>query len=186
MNLRFGILALLILLAACSRLIPHPPNFAPISAMALFGAAYFAQKHFALIIPIISMWISDLILNNIVYAQYFDHFAWLYPGCYWTYSAFVIIGIIGFLLLRKIKIQNILLASILASFSFFIISNFGVWISGAIYPKTISGLIICYTAGLPFLKNTIMGDMVYSGILFGVFEFAKLQFPVLKLQTKNY
>ncbi len=185
-NVRFGVLTLLVLLAAFSRLLPHPPNFAPIGAMALFGAAYLSKKYFAFIIPIASMWLSDLVLNNIVYGQYFDHFVWAYQGFYWTYGAFIVIGLIGFALLKKIKIQNILLASLLASISFFIISNFGVWTSGTMYPKTFSGLITCYSAGLPFLKNTFMGDMVYSGILFGVFELAKLQFPVLQLQTKRY
>jgi len=185
-NVRFGVLTMLVLLAAFSRLLPHPPNFAPIGAMALFGAAYLSKKYFAFIIPIASMWLSDLVLNNIVYGQYFDHFVWAYQGFYWTYGAFIVIGLIGFALLKKIKIQNILLASLLASISFFIISNFGVWTSGTMYPKTFSGLITCYSAGLPFLKNTFMGDMVYSGILFGVFELAKLQFPVLQLQTKRY
>ncbi|MBE9468210.1 MAG: hypothetical protein IMY72_07810 [Bacteroidetes bacterium] len=185
-HLRFGILSLLVLLVALSRLIPHPPNFAPIGAMALFGATYLKQKHFVLIIPIASMWLSDLALNNIVYAQYFDHFVWFYPGCYWTYGAFIVIGFIGFGLLKKIKIQNILLASCLASISFFILSNFGVWLSGIMYPKTFTGLMMSYTAGLPFLKNTFMGDLVYSGLLFGVFELAKYRFPILQFQTNQY
>jgi len=185
-HLRFGVLTLLVLLAAFSRLIPHPPNFAPIGAMALFGATYLSQKHFAFIIPIASMWLSDLAINNIVYAQYFDHFVWAYQGYYWTYGAFIVIGLIGFGLLKKIKLKNILLASCLASISFFIISNFGVWVSGTMYPKTFTGLIMCYTAGLPFLKNTFMGDLVYSGLMFGIFELAKYRFPVLQLQTRKY
>ncbi len=184
-HLRFGVLSLLILLAAFSRLIPHPPNFAPIGAMALFGAAYLKQKHFAIIIPIASMWLSDLALNNIVYVQYFDHFVWFYQGCYWTYGAFIVIGFIGFGLIKKIRITNILFASCLASISFFILSNFGVWASGTMYSKSFTGLIMCYTAGLPFLKNTFMGDLIYSGLLFGIFEVAKYRFPALQLEKQK-
>ena len=182
-NLRFGLLALMVLIAALSRLLPHPPNFAPIGAMALFGAAYFSQKHFAFIIPIIAMWISDLILNNVVYGQYFNHFVWFYQGCYWTYGAFILIGTIGFITLQRVKPKNILFASILASISFFLVSNFGVWASGIMYTKDFSGLLTCYSAGLLFFKNTLMGDLVYSGILFGVFEIAQRKYPILKLQT---
>ena len=182
-NIRFGILSLFVLLAAFSRLLPHPPNFAPIGAMALFGMAYFSQKYFALIIPIIAMWLSDLVLNNVVYGQYFDHFVWFYQGFYWTYAAFILIGVIGYLLLKKVKIMNLLLASVLASVVFFIVSNFGVWASANMYPKNFSGLMACYTAGLPFFKNTLTGDLVYSGVLFGAFEVAKYRYPMLKLQN---
>lgn len=184
-HLRFGVLSLLILLAAFSRLIPHPPNFAPIGAMALFGAAYYTQKYLAFIVPIISMWISDLLINNILYARYFDHFVWFYQGFYWTYGAFILIVIIGFFLLKKVKIKNLIIASLAASVTFFLVSNFGVWASGSMYSKTISGLLACYTAGIPFFKNTITGDFIYSIALFGAFELAKYQFPILKLQTRK-
>lgn len=179
-DIRFGVLSLLILLAAFSRLLPHPPNFAPIGAMALFGAAYFTQRHYSLLIPIISMWLSDLILNNVVYSQYFDHFVWFYDGFYFTYGAFILIGLTGFLLLKNVKVQTILLGSLSASIVFFLISNFGVWASGTMYPKNLDGLIACYIAGLPFFKNTIMGDLVYCGVLFGSFEFAQKRIPALK------
>ena len=74
--LRFSVITVLILLAALSRLIPHPANFAPIGGMALFGAAYYSKRYWAFIIPIVTMWISDLILNNVVYGEFFDGFVW--------------------------------------------------------------------------------------------------------------
>lgn len=157
-NLRFGLITLMVMLAAFSRLIPHPPNFAPIGAMALFGAAYFSRRYLALLIPIFSMWLSDLVLNNVVYRAFFDHFVWFYDGFYWTYSSFILIGIIGFVALKRINTQKLILASISASIVFFLLSNFGVWVSTTMYPKTLSGLLTCYTAGLPFFKNTILGD----------------------------
>jgi hypothetical protein len=186
-TLRFGVISAIILLVAMSRLIPHPANFAPIGGMALFGAAYYSKRYWVFVIPIVSMWLADLVLNNVVYARYFDHFVWFYQGFYWTYVAFILIGLIGFLTLKKIRIQNLILASLSASIVFFLLSNFGVWASTNMYPKNISGLIACYTAGLPFFKNTIMGDLVYTGVLFGAFEFAQRRIPVLQLQKiKNY
>ncbi|MBN2613834.1 MAG: hypothetical protein JXB00_19915 [Bacteroidales bacterium] len=182
-SLRFTIITVLILFAAFSRLIPHPPNFAPIGAMALFGAAYFSQRIMAFLIPLVSMWLSDLVLNNLVYNRYFDHFAWFYDGFYFTYGAFILIGLVGIVLLKRIKVKNLILASVLASVLFFIVSNFGVWVSTTIYPKDFSGLMACYTAGLPFFKNTIVGDLIYTGALFGIFEFARHKVPALQIKT---
>ncbi len=179
-NIRFGVLVLIVLLAAFSRLIPHPPNFAPIGAMSLFGAAYFSRKYLAFVVPIVAMWLSDLLLNNVIYGQYFDHFVWFYNGFYWTYAAFIFIGLIGFGLLKKVRPVNLLIASLSASVVFFLVSNFGVWASGTMYPNTFSGLMSCYAAGLPFFKNTIMGDLAYSGALFGIFEVIQYKVPVLK------
>ncbi|HTO36025.1 MAG TPA: DUF6580 family putative transport protein, partial [Flavobacterium sp.] len=178
-NIRFGIISLLILLAAFSRLIPHPPNFTPVGAMALFGAAYFSKRYLAFAVPLLAIWLSDLVLNNVLYAQYFDGFSFFYPGFYWIYSAFIAIGLIGFFLLKKIKPLNIFLASLAASSLFFLVSNFGVWASGVMYPKDFNGLLACYTAAIPFFQNTIVGDLVYCGVLFGLFETAKYKFPVL-------
>ena len=182
-HLRYGILVLMVLAAAFSRLLPHPSNFAPIGAMALFGAAYFSRKEIALLIPLLAMWLSDLVINNVVYAQYFDGFVFFYQGFYWTYGAFIAIGLLGFILLRRVKVQNIFFASIAAALIFFLISNFGVWMSGTMYPKTVAGLMTCYTAGLPFLKNTLLGNLAYSGVLFGAFELA--QYKIQALQTKR-
>ncbi|OQC39171.1 MAG: hypothetical protein BWX62_01273 [Bacteroidetes bacterium ADurb.Bin037] len=182
-SLRISTITLLILLAAFSRLIPHPSNFAPIGAMALFGAAYFTQRYLAFLIPIVSMWLSDLVLNNVVYGRYFDRFVWGYDGCYWTYGAFILIGLVGFVLLKKVKPQRLIVASLSASVLFFLISNFGVWASGTMYPKSLSGLITCYAAGIPFFKNTLLGDLVYCSVMFGAFEFAQYKFPVLRYHT---
>jgi len=181
-NLRLSVITLMVFFAAFSRLIPHPANFAPIGAMALFGAAYFSKRYLSFIIPILSMWLSDLVLNNVVYGQYFNHFVWFYPGFYWTYGAFILIGLIGFIVLKKIKVHYVIIGSLSASIVFFLISNFGVWFSTSMYPKDFTGLIVCYTAGLPFFKNTLIGDFVYTGILFGIFEYAQFKLPVLRLK----
>ena len=184
-NLRFSVITVMILLAALSRLLPHPPNFAPIGGMALFGAAYFGKRYWAFLVPIISMWISDLILNNVVYGQYFDHFVWFYGGSLFTYGAFALIVLFGMLMLKKVRLLSLIVSALGASVIFFLVSNFGVWFSGTMYPKDFGGLITCYTAGLPFFRNTIAGDLVYSAVMFGVFEWSARRFPQLRLQTAS-
>jgi hypothetical protein len=179
-NLRFGIISVLILLAALSRLIPHPANFTPVGGMALFGAAYYSRRYLAFVVPLVAMWISDLLLNNIVYTQYFDGFVWFYGGALFTYVAFALIVVLGMLALKEVQIVNLVIAAISASTIFFLVSNFGVWLSWEMYPHTFKGLVSCYIAGLPFFKNTVAGDFVYTLLLFGVFEYSMKRFPKLQ------
>jgi hypothetical protein len=163
---RLLILSLMILAAAFVRLIPHPPNFAPIAAMALFSGAYFNKKSFAFAVPLAAMFLTDVIIG-------FHSSMWI------VYLSFALIVLIGMLMLKKISIKNVVVASVTASISFFIITNFGVWAFGTMYPKNIAGLIECYIAAIPFIQNTLLGDLFYSGIMFGMFEFAKSKHPVL-------
>jgi hypothetical protein len=179
-HLRFGVICGMILLAALSRLIPHPINFAPIGGMALFGAACFSQRYWAFIIPIVSMWISDLVLNNLVYAELFDGFVWLHSGVLFSYGAFALIVVLGMFTLKKVRIPRLIASALSASIIFFLVSNFGVWFSGTMYPGDFGGLMACYTAGLPFFQNTVLGDLVYTGVLFGAFEFFVRRFPSLQ------
>lgn len=183
LTLRFGVITLIVLFAALSRLIPHPNNFAPIGAMALFGAAYYSKHYLAFAIPIFSMWISDLILNNVVYGAYFDHFVWFYTGSIFTYGAFALIVVLGIFSLKKIGVSSLVFSALSASVIFFIVSNFGVWLSSGMYPHTFGGLTACYTAGIPFFHNTILGDVVYTGAMFGVFEWCVRRVPQLRLST---
>lgn len=181
-NIRLGVAVLLVLFAALSRLIPHLPNFTPIGAMALFGAAYFSNRIVAFAIPLISLWISDLLLNNIIYSIYFDGFVWFHSGFYWSYGSIILIGFIGHFILKMIKFKNVILASLSASLLFFIVSNFGVWMSGFLYTKDFAGLVTCYVAGVPFFGNMIMGDLFYSALLFGSYEFMQNRIPAMQLE----
>lgn len=156
----------LLLAAAFSRFIPHPPNFAPIAAMALFSGAYFSDKRIAFVFPLLAMFLSDLLLG-------------LHEGMWYVYLGFVAIVGMGFLLQNKVKVKNVLIASIGASSAFFVITNFGVWTMGYMYPLTTAGLLQSYVAAIPFFQNAILGDLVYSGLLFGVYEFAKTKVPSL-------
>lgn len=179
-NIRFGVLTIMVLLAALCRLIRIFPNFNPIGAIALFGAAYFSRKWLAVIIPLIALWISDLVLNNTVYPH--THFMWFTDGFYWVYGSFILITLLGFLLLRKIRVLNMVVANLLAAILFFAITNYSVWLGSSIYPQNFNGLMTCYAAGIPFFwKGTLLGDIFYSAVLFGIFELAQRRFPSLSV-----
>lgn len=181
-NLRFSVLCAMIALAAFSRIIPHMPNFSPLGAIGLFGAAYFAKKWQAFFIPIAATWLSDLFINNILYAEYYSGFAWFYKGFYWQYGSYLLITLIGILLLRKINPQRIIFATLVSTAVFFLVSNFGCWLGSKTYPQNLNGLMLCYASGIPYLKGTLLGDLFYSGVMFGTFAWAQKQFPVLRLE----
>jgi len=184
-NLRFGIVALMVLVAAMSRLLPHPPNFTAVGATALFGAAYFAKKYWAVLIPFLALWISDLILNNVVYGAYFEGFTFFSEFMIWNYIAFGLMILLGSKVLKKVKPLNLLGASLGASAIFFLVTNTGAWyvdISN-VYPENFAGLMAAYAAGLPYFLNTIVGDLFYVGVLFGAFELVKQRYPILAIEN---
>jgi len=148
----------LILAAALSRLLPHPDNFTPIAAMALAGGVYL-EKRFALIVPLAALVISDFFIgfhNTILF----------------VYGSFVLIGFMGLWLKSHKKFSPVLGTALLSSTLFFVITNFGVWLTGGgwFYPRTWQGLIECYSMAIPFFRNTLAGDLVFTGVLFGLFE----------------
>lgn len=163
--------------AALSRLLPHAYNFTPIGAIALFGAAYFTDKKWALIVPLAALWMSDLLLNNIVYSSYFDGFAWFTGGALYLYGSIAMIVILGYYLLKKITFGRVLSGALGASVIFYLVSNFGVWVGSGMYPLTFEGLIACYVAAIPFFHYTIAGNVVYSALLFGGYEWIKYRYP---------
>jgi len=165
----------MILLAAISRILPHPPNFAPITAMALFGGAYFNDKRLAFIVPLMAMIISDSIIGF--------HSTQLI-----VYACFALITLLGFRLQNNKSIGKIALASLAGSTIFFIVTNLAVWIMGDFYPHTVSGLMMCYAAGVPFYDssilsspalNTFLGDLTFSAVFFGTFALAEKKIPAL-------
>ena len=176
----FYLIAGFILFAVLSRLLPHAYNFTPLGAIALFGMAYFKDKKWALIIPLVALWASDLILNNFRYAEYYEGFTWFSSGALYIYGAFAMIAVLGYYLLKKVSFGRVLGGALGASLIFFIVSNFGVWISSPMYPLTVEGLIACYTAAIPFFHYTIAGNLIYSAALFGSFEWITHQYPSLR------
>jgi hypothetical protein len=155
--------ALLILFAAFSRLVPHPMNFAPIAAIALFSGAYLNKKY-AFFIPIAAMLISDAIIG-------------FYSGIEWVYGSFVLIALIGFWLKKRIdgkgagrKTAYIAGTTLVSSILFFVVTNFGVWTSGMMYEMSFKGLILCYTMAIPFFRNSLASDFIYAAVMFSVYE----------------
>lgn len=156
---------LIVLLGALSRLLPHPPNVSPILAMALFGGAMLPRKQ-AFVLPLITLFISDIGL----------HFLAGYPilewGTIFVYGSFALIVSIG-MWYGKEKSSKRFFQSALASVAlFFVLSNFGTWLTSGIYPLTWDGLVQCYIAAIPFLRNTLIGDIAWIAIFFGAHKLA--------------
>lgn len=149
-----------VLIGAAARVIPHPANFAPIGAMALFGGAYMNKKQ-ALTLPILAMILSDFVIG-------FDSI----PMRLTVYGSFFLIVLMGMFLKKRVSVKNTILFSLSASILFFVITNFAVWAIGGLYPHTITGLTESYFFAIPFFRNTIFADLFYNGLFFGGYEFA--------------
>jgi hypothetical protein len=145
-------------IGALSRVIPHPANFAPITAMALFGGVYLNKKQ-ALALPILAMILSDFVIG-------FDSL----PIRLAVYGSFILSVFIGFWIKKHNNPKNIVFASLFSSILFFVITNFAVWAFGTMYLKNLTGLAECYLLAIPFFRNTVLGDLFYSGVFFGSYE----------------
>ena len=143
--------------------------------MALFGAAALPKRWLAIIVPVLAFYLSDLALNNTLYAEYYEGF---HLGMnYWTTGAIILMVILGMGLLRNVKFSWLKIggAAISATLVFFLVTNFGVWASGMMYPKSGPGLIAAYAAGLPFLLNSLLANLLFSGVLFGVAQYSGIK-----------
>lgn len=135
----------LIVIAVLMRLVPHPPNFAPITSIALFSGVHFANKRLALLVPLCAMFLSDLFLG-------------LHELIPVIYLSFLLISIMSFYF-KSLSISTVLLGSTL----FFVISNLGVWYF--YYPHSWAGLMSCFVLALPFFVSAMAGDLFYSSVL---------------------
>ena len=146
------------------RLIPHPANFSPIFAIALFGGTYFSDRRLALILPLAGLFISDLFLgfySPVVMVS--------------VYAGMILTSLLGLWLRKHKSALNISGTATASALLFFLISNWGVWlnpVSG--YAKDLAGLVQCYVMALPFLKNTLASNLLYTAILFGGYELTTL------------
>ena len=166
----------LIAVAALSRLIPHPANFTAMGAIALFSGSKILKDWKAFLIPVAALWLSDLAINNILYAQYYESFMFFTDGFIYMASALLLAVIIGRFLLQAPSLMKFVGASLGSSVLFFLISNFGVWISvSSPYTANITGLLLCYEAAVPFFRNEFVSTLLFSGVLFGAYELAQRQ-----------
>jgi len=167
---RFAFVAGLILLAALTRLLPHPANLTAIMAIALFGGAKFTDRRVAIVLPLIMMLLTDLIIG----------FYSLMPV---VYSCIVVTTLAGIYVGKKNKVAYIIGGSLFSSILFFLCTNTAVWYHDPKYSQDFAGLMLCLEAGIPFFKNQVFGDLFFNGVLFGTYKLATRRFPKLALQS---
>ena len=162
----------ILLAAALSRIIPHPPNFTPIVAMGLLGGAYLKDKKLALFVPVAAMLLADILLG-------------FHNTMVWVYGSLILITGIGMLLQGRVTFLSAGAATLSSSLLFFMVTNFGVWLAGTFYANTFAGLVQCYTMAIPFFANSLAGDIMYAALLFGGFALLKKSEPNLVLSNNQ-
>lgn len=177
----------LILIGFIYRILPlNVPNVTPIAAMALLGGLYLNKKWMAFLVPLAALFASDLILNNTVSRVFFpDRTGFIVFADYmlWTYAAFALTVVLGFALMKSKGMTKILLGGFSASILFFLLTNFGTWLTAGIYPKNAAGLSACFGAAIPFFRSTLIGNMVFITLTVGSVEFYRARKSKLSLQT---
>lgn len=162
------LLALAILvLAAVLRIAPHPWNFTPVGAMALFSGAITRDRRLAFLFPLLALFVGDIFIG----------FHKLMPV---VYASFLISVAIGFWLRNRRGVARVGAATFFGAIQFFFVTNFAVWAIGLSYPRNSAGLLACYAAGLPFFWNTLAGDAIYATLFFGGFAMAERLFPAFR------
>ncbi len=154
-------LILFFLLAVASRFLPHPPNFAAVGALAMFAGTY--EKGLTKILwPLGAMLFSDAVIGFYDFRVMFS-----------VYGSFALISLIGWWLRREASLEKLLLASIAGSTLFYLVTNFAVWAFSTLYTKSASGLLLSYILALPFFRNTLLGDLFFVAVFFGVYALAR-------------
>ena len=177
---------LVVSLIASTRLIPETNNFVPVFAMILFATVHFKNKYQAVIISLSVLWLSDLYINNWgQYADYYNEFI-LFSSPF-NYIAYLLIALVSVKIFKDtITIKKVFSSSLLIGVIFFIVSNFGVWLGGAMYPLTLEGLVTCYIAAIPFFRATLASNILFSFILFGGYYILQKEASFLKLPHIKY
>lgn len=158
-------LILLILGAALSRMIPHPPNATAVVAMGIFAGAYFNSRLLAVFVPLAALFISDLLIG-------------FHSGMIWVYGAVAVITVFASWFMSNNKnVGRIVGTSFLASCFFFLTTNFAVWLQSGMYTRDLNGFLQCYTMAIPFFGNQLMGDFFFSAVLFGAYALSRRFMP---------
>jgi hypothetical protein len=151
-----------IIVVALTRLLPHPPNFSPVVALALFGGAAFANRKMAFVVPLAAMLLADLFIgfhNTMVF----------------VYLAMALVVVVGLILGANRRPASVVASAVVGSTLFFLVTNTGMWWLSGVYPAGIEGLLMCYVAALPFFHNTLLATLLYGALLFGFEYFFKRQ-----------
>ncbi len=161
---RLVVLLAMIVAAAATRLLPHPPNFTAIGALALFGGAYFTRRWVALLVPLAAMLLADLVLTS--------------PDVS-SYACFALTVLLGMLLKDRVTFGRTTAAAVAATGLFFVLSNVSVWWGSKTYLQNAAGLAECFVAAIPFAQNMLLGNLFYCGVLFGGLEAMQVAWPAL-------
>ncbi len=171
--IRLTTLLAIVLITALFRLLPHWPNMTPVAALALFGAATFERKWLGLAAPLAAMLLSDALIG-------------FHGSMGAVYFSFGLTWLLGLWLLQRPTAGRVAAASILSSVLFFLITNFAVWYGSTFYPQTPAGLLTCYVAGAAFYDGTsfflngVLGDLLFSAVLFGGYYLLQQRFASLR------
>jgi hypothetical protein len=157
----------LIAIAAALRVAPHPWNFTPVGAMALFSGAILKDRRLAFVVPLLALFAGDIFIG----------FHKLMPI---VYASFLVNVAIGLWLRDRRTVARISAATLVGAIQFFLVTNFAVWAFGLSYPRTPAGIVACYVAGVPFFWNTLAGDAAYAILFFGTFALAERLFPAFR------
>jgi hypothetical protein len=169
------LLALLIIaIAAALRIAPHPWNFTPVGAMALFSGAVLKDRRLAFLVPIAALFAGDIFIGFYAYKLMLV-----------VYASFLVSVAVGFWLRDRRTIARISVATLAGAIQFFLVTNFAVWATGLSYEHNFPGLIMCYVAGIPFFWNTLAGDAIYAILFFGGFALAERLFPAFREPQTN-
>ena len=164
--------AVLVAIGVFGRLLPHAWNFTPLIATTIFAGAYLGKKY-AFVLPIITMFISDLFLGFYEFQIMFS-----------VYLSFAIAGLIGYKFARSKKINMVVLSALFSSALFFLVTNAAVWLFGNIYQPGIVGLLESYWAGIPFYRNMMLSDIIYTTALFMIYEYSLSVIKKLKTEKQ--
>jgi hypothetical protein len=164
--------------------VPHPPNFAPITAVAVFGAARFADRRAAVLAPLLALFLSDLAME-LLHRYGLALVPGLYRGMWSVYGATALVALLARLVRGTRSPRAIAAATLAGSCLFFALTNLAVWALGSRYPHTAGGRAACYAAALPFFRNALFGDFFYAAVLFGAWALAESRFPALRPAPTN-
>lgn len=167
------LIILVSLIAFAARFVSHAPNFSPLVAVMLFSGAYSQDKKY-IFIPLLALFVSDIFIGfyklEIMMA---------------VYASLLLISYLGHLLHKQKNIINTLSASLAAAIVFFVVTNWAVWFFGDWYNNDLNGLALSYSLAIPFFKNTLTSTLLYSGLMFGVYEGAQYLLKQKKLLTNK-
>jgi len=151
----------LIAVAVVGRLVPHAANVTPLYAVALFACAVFPRR-WALAVPVLAMIASDIVIG-------------MHATVLFTWSGMLVFALLGFGLRGKRTTGRIVGSALAGSLAFFVWTNFGHWLTMGMYPMNGAGLMACYVAALPFFRNSLLGDLAFSGALFAAYEWYRVR-----------